>query len=111
MGPRVGVGKLKSGVAPGCVGWSVTFEGVEACIVANRSTGGVETGLLHPAVQVQINNVKRIFLFTFRLNGFKVALLTSQNLDAKAPASGHPKLFFRRDDISESKPYIARRQV
>jgi hypothetical protein len=54
--------------------------------VANRSTGGVETGRLHPTVNEQINNVSRIFLFMFGFNGFKIALFASQDFCAETPA-------------------------
>ena len=63
------------------------MEGVEAWSVANRSGVGVEARILHPAVSVKMSNVKmNLVLFTFRLNGFKVALLACQNFCANAPA-------------------------
>lgn len=54
------------------------MEGVEAWSVANRSGVALEAaGRLHPAVSVKINNVKmNLVLFMFRLDGFKVELLT-----------------------------------
>jgi hypothetical protein len=69
--------------------------------VAKRSTGWLETGRLHPAINVKISNVKRIFLFMFSLIEFKVIFLTGQNLGAETPAI-RTQDFFPRDDISEN---------
>jgi hypothetical protein len=81
------VGKLKLGVAAtGWVGCGVKLEGVEACSVASKSTGGVEAGRLHPAVKVRINKIHSILLCMFGFDGFKVALLTFQDFCTEAPA-------------------------
>ena len=99
MDVGVTVEKLNAGVAFGCVVWGeVRMEGVEACSVANRSGVGVEAaGMLHPAVSVQMSNVKMNFvLFMFGLNGFKVALLACQNFGTNTSAIRAGYLFICR---------------
>src|SRR5215216_5492342 len=79
-------GKLKSGVSTGWVTWGAgPPEGVEACSVANRSTGCVATGRLQPAVSIEISKVSRIFLFRFMfgLDGFQVTLFAGQDFCAE----------------------------
>jgi hypothetical protein len=85
-GPGVAEGKLKLVVATGWVGCGVTLEGVEAWSVANRSTGWVETGRLHPVVNARISKIPGILLRMVGLDGFKVALLTGQDFCAEASA-------------------------
>ena len=93
------VARLKAGVETGCVTCGeAKFEGVEAWSVANRSGVVLEdAGLLHPAVNVKMNNVKMsVVLLRFGFNGFKVALLACQNFSAKAPAIGAGYFFIER---------------
>ena len=106
MDVGVTVEKLNAGVAFGCVVWGeVRMEGVEACSVANRSGVGVEAaGMLHPAVSVQMSNVKMNFvLFMFGLDGFKVTLLACQNFRAKAPAMRTDYFFVSRVIFLETR--------
>jgi hypothetical protein len=114
VGPGVAEGKLKLVVATGgWVGCGVTFEGVEACSVANRSTGSVETGRLHPAIKAKISKIPRILLWMVGRDGFKVALLTGQDFSAETPVRDNSgiRFFSRRADIFGSKPCTALRQV
>ena len=92
------VARLKAGVETGCVTCGeAKFEGVEAWSVANRSGVVLETGRLHPAVSVKMNNNKMsVVLLRFGFNGFKVALLACQNFCAKAPAIGAGYFFIER---------------
>ena len=55
--------------------------------MANRSgVGAEEAGLLHPEIRAQMSNIKINFvLCMFNFDGFKVALLASQDFCAEAP--------------------------
>ena len=75
------------------MGCGVKFEGVEACSVANRSTAGVEAGRLHPVIKVRINKIHSILLCMLGFDGFKVALLTAQDLCAETPTIGAGDFF------------------
>ena len=62
----------------------------------NRSTAGVETGRLHPAIRAKVSEIKRSLLVFVGLNRFKKAFLTSQNFCTNAPAVGAQDFFLKR---------------
>ena len=64
--------------------------------MANRSTGWVETGRLHPAVNAKISKIHNLLLWMVGLDGFKVALLTSQDFCAETLAIGAEDSFLGR---------------
>ena len=91
-GMAIAVGWSGSGVSMGAAVEIVS--GVAACNVANRSGVGVEAGRLHPRMTNRMMNVKkRVRLFVFQFDRFKVELLACQNFCTITSAIGTVDLF------------------